>query len=217
MKLISHSLAASEWGWCKDTMLRNRDVDVYLQELHLYIIRHHRSDRLWITSPRFKSVYSKKNAIDHAEDVLAVRMQELQGIPAYHIAWRIVSVSELATPLSKFYSQSLYSLCIQFSYKHAPFASVIHLLENNRCFYYVKIFYWVARCADPHECVALLDAIEANINGICLEYELRMSNYELFKHYEKSLRFTNDFVRQKYVQFAMGRLEKTFQRHEFAL
>ena len=224
-RLLDHALAAKEWGWCEGTVLRDYDIDEYLRELRLYIMQHVKPQRRWVERPYFKPVYRKRNAIDEVEDVLVVRMHDdLQW--RHDGAWSTVSISELTVERGCIRRQVLYRMVVQFVVEQfvvesesLPLlsATVTHLVENNNGCYYINILDWIARCADPRECVDLLDAIESNIHALYLEYEMRRNNYVLIKHFDRSLRFTNDEVRGAYARRMIERLSRDFKRSEFVL
>jgi hypothetical protein len=231
-RLLSRTLAAEEWGWREGTRLRDLDADEGLRELLLYA--EGRIRRRWTITPHFKTVYEKTDAIDPSEDCLEVRMLpptillREATVLQNDFAWHHMSVSALAVPLRRTHMQWLYELTVEpthlgrASTSPRPCIYITYRLDEasaGRCHYYVRLMDWIARCADPRECVALLDAIASNLPAIERDRDTRVDAYTLYAHLRKVLirHHDHDAPRCDYIQRTMHRLLEEGQRQELVL
>ena len=105
----------------------------------------------------------------------------------------------LSAPLDRVRCQHMYRLILK--PREDVSVKINYLLEEgNVGHYYVEVFDRIARCAEPRECVALLDALD--VDAIERAYYARIESYALLRHLQNSR--CNDAPRREYIQRRMA-------------
>lgn len=177
--LMSAPHAASAWNLYDGAEFSREDND-FLAELHQYIS--HRATRAgWTAIP----VYRRRLG-DRDDDVVVVRFYS-DPVCNNDRDWRLVEKHPFMPRMQHdgeenyfFCRQQLVKIAVKFSTATtttapendpaaAVTATVVYMTRSNgesHGHYYVGLFRWMTRCADPRECVALFDAIASNIGAL---------------------------------------------------
>jgi hypothetical protein len=207
MHLLTRAHAAQYWGW--RNAMSFVTCDEYLHDLLRYAT-HHRSNG-WHIRPSFRRLY-------HTDDAIArtVHLVLRPHTPSLHSAWHMYWKVDTGPLLD---SQHVFRLVVRFAPldESDPLTAYIHHMQTDpwcafarpaERFYYVHVHDWVARCAEPCEVVALLNAIQRNAPRIQSEHARRSHECALFAHLESTLgSLDHDTPRRLYVQRTMDRLE----------
>ena len=213
MHLLTRAHAARCWGW-RDAMSFVA-CDEYLHDLLRYAA-HHRSNG-WHLLPCFRRLFRAQDALARTlQLVLRPRAPSLYTAhSAWHMCWKVDT-----GPLVD--SQYAFRLAVRFAPldhdESNPLTAFVHHMQTDpycafarpaERFYYVHVHDWVARCAEPCEVVALLNAIQRSAKRIQSEHARRTDSYTLYAHLEDVLLRTNhDAPRRRYVQRTMEEIAK---------
>jgi hypothetical protein len=211
MHLLTRAHAARCWGW--HNAMSFVACDEYLHDLLRYAA-HHRSNG-WHLLPCFRRLFRAQDALARTlQLVLRPRAPSLYTAhSAWHMCWKVDT-----GPLVD--SQYAFRLAVRFA-PHSesdPLTAFVHHMQTDpycafarpaERFYYVHVHDWVARCAEPCEVVALLNAIQRSAKRIQSEHARRSHEYELYAHLESIL--DSDAPRRQYVRRFMERIVRRWE------
>lgn len=223
MFLHTRSHAAECWGWRNGMQFVNRECDDAFRELLQYITNHNSEGSSgWRLLPCFRRLFREPDAA-HEDMMQLILPPDMPDIYNKHTAWLLCG-DPFAQPHVCIDTQFMFRMIVQFTPDHTegdpslPLSATIqHVQTDPACrftrpaerYYYIHIHGWIARCAEPAEVVALLDAIQRNAGTIRHERDRRADVYALYAHFESMQRkkwLDNDIPRKQYVQRTMQRL-----------
>jgi hypothetical protein len=221
MHLLTRSYAAEYWGWRNGMSFVNRECDEYFRDLIRYATQYHKSNG-WHILPCFRRLFRAEHTSIHEDIVQLVLRPNMPRLYNAHSAWHLHRKADLEPPACVD-SQYMFRLVVKFKQppiesNDLPVTAFIHHMQTDPCcafvrpderFYYVHVHDWIARCSDPSEVVALLNAIQHNVLFLMSEHRRRLQGYMLYPYLENVLLKTNhDAPRRRYLQRTMEEIAK---------
>ena len=200
--MLSYALAARRWGWYDGMPLHCRDGDDHLRELLLYAHRKRRAR--WTAQAVYHPLVSDPRTGEVQDTVVARHHKpEDNHAPFSYWTW---SLSRDAVDGMVWVQSWQHLCCLDVVFPNGTGARIEYMTDpDGRGFYYVTAYDWIARCAEPRECVALLDAIDAP--ALAADYRARVDRLTLFRHLGR-IRCHEDPPRRAYIERAMRGLAR---------
>ena len=226
MRLLSRTLAAQEWGWRNGLQLRSSNAEERMGEILAYVASHHKPGRKWVAAPQFQDIFRREAMTDDAEELYEVYMSgPALGVDLKFkkdISWNLRSRMSYQLPYELVRSRQMYSIEIRFP-SYVPHGNrqhsciIFHQVdEDNQGFYYLHLMGWICRSSDLCECLAILDAMEANHAALLQEYNLRLFALDFYRDLnEKILVVGDDEPRRAYLQRTMDGLVQEYAMMEY--
>jgi len=185
--------------------------------------------RAWALYPCFRDLCCRDGPTIGDTDVQELRFfrPDRNDLFGRHVAWCIDSVLPRRVPVVFTHRGFMYRLMARFFEAENEFAapdpslsvSIYHLRPDPlscspadaAVYYYIHVYDWIARHAELHDVVALLDAIQANFLAVQEAQQRRRDAYRLLNHFDFVLRGAPDPIRHRYVR---NKIERVLREHE---
>ena len=184
-RLLSPALAAREWGWHEGMVFINRNHEEILRELLLYL--NSKKSFRWKAQPYYALLRASRRtgALESAVKLCGQFPTNQNDKPFGHWVWYFDVISQPGEDLIIFDRQYLCSLTVPFKEDGSlREAKIEYMVEDghDKGFYYITVYDWIARCSEPCECAALLNAIEPV--ALYENWIYRIREYSFFRYLE---------------------------------